>query len=64
MASSVNLRDFRVRVCDAPEALLARFIETSRYLNDRQATRLLRTLEPASVIDSARFAGFGLKKSV
>lgn len=42
MASCVNTHDFRVRICDAPETLIVRFVLSSRYLSERQTIRLLK----------------------
>lgn len=52
MASDMNC-DFRVRVCDAPDMLFVRFVLSSRYLNERQAIRLLKNRLYASVNDSS-----------
>lgn len=42
MASCVNTHNFRVRICDAPETLIVRFVLSSRYLSERQTIRLLK----------------------
>lgn len=51
MASCVNTHDFRVRICDAPETLIVRFVLSSRYLSERQTMRLLKNRLYASVVD-------------
>lgn len=59
MASCLNTRDFRVRICDAPETLIVRFALSSRYLSERQTIRLLknRLYAPAVNFHSVTHAG-------